>query len=61
MEWQSNPRDSFANYGMVNYKTFIIWDPYVFLPSRPDPALDPFIIKQNSKKNLDSYCFVTSL
>jgi hypothetical protein len=27
----------------------------------PDPAPDPSIIKQkNSKKNLDSYCFVTS-
>jgi hypothetical protein len=26
--------------------------------SAPDP--DPFIIKQNSKKNLDFYCFVTS-
>jgi hypothetical protein len=25
-----------------------------------DRALDPSIIKQNSKKNLDSYCFVTS-
>jgi hypothetical protein len=24
----------------------------------PDP--DPSIIKQNSKKNFDSYCFVTS-
>jgi hypothetical protein len=31
----------------------------------PDPLLravdpDPSIIKQNSEKNLDSYCFVTS-
>jgi hypothetical protein len=26
-----------------------------------DPAPDPSIIKQNSKKNLDSYCFMTSL
>jgi hypothetical protein len=26
-----------------------------------DPAPDPSIIKQNSKKNLDFYCFVTSL
>jgi hypothetical protein len=26
-----------------------------------DPAPDPCIIKQNSKKNLDFYCFVTSL
>ncbi len=28
----------------------------------PDPApdLDPSITKQKSKKNLDSYCFVTS-
>jgi hypothetical protein len=28
----------------------------------PDPASDPdpSITKQNSKKNLDSYCFVTS-
>jgi hypothetical protein len=25
----------------------------------PNPALDPSISKQNSKKNLDSYCFVT--
>ncbi len=25
-----------------------------------DPAPDPSIIKQNSKKNLDFYCFVTS-
>ncbi len=25
-----------------------------------DPDPDPSIIKQNSKKNLDSYCFVTS-
>jgi hypothetical protein len=25
-----------------------------------DPAPDPCIIKQNSKKNLDFYCFVTS-
>jgi hypothetical protein len=24
-----------------------------------DPAPDPSIIKQKSKKNLDSYCFVT--
>ncbi len=32
----------------------------------PDPLvkgtdLDPSLVKQNSKKNLDSYCFVTSL
>jgi hypothetical protein len=27
----------------------------------PDLDPDPCIIKQNSKKNLDSYCFVTSL
>jgi hypothetical protein len=27
----------------------------------PDPVPDPFIVKQNSKKNLDSYCLVTSL
>jgi hypothetical protein len=32
----------------------------------PDPLVrgmdqDPSIIKKNSKKNLDSYCFVTSL
>ena len=27
----------------------------------PDPDVDPSIIKQNSKKNLDSYCFVASL
>jgi hypothetical protein len=32
----------------------------------PDPLVrdtdpDPSIIKQNSKKNIDSYCFVTSL
>jgi hypothetical protein len=26
----------------------------------PDPAPDPFIIKQNSEKNLDFYCFVTT-
>jgi hypothetical protein len=26
----------------------------------PDPDLDPSITKQKSKKNLDSYCFVTS-
>ncbi len=26
-----------------------------------DPALDPSIIKQNRKENLDSNCFVTSL
>jgi hypothetical protein len=26
-----------------------------------DPAPEPTIIKQKSKKNLDSYCFVTSL
>jgi hypothetical protein len=26
-----------------------------------DPTPDPSIIKQNNKKNLDSYCFVTSL
>jgi hypothetical protein len=25
-----------------------------------DPDPDPSIIKQNSKKNLDSYCFMTS-
>ncbi len=25
-----------------------------------DPDPDPSIIKQNSKKNLDFYCFVTS-
>jgi hypothetical protein len=25
-----------------------------------DPDPDPSIIKKNSKKNLDSYCFVTS-
>jgi hypothetical protein len=25
-----------------------------------DPDLDPSITKQKSKKNLDSYCFVTS-
>jgi hypothetical protein len=24
-----------------------------------DPDPDPFIIKQNSKKNLDSHCFMT--
>ncbi len=28
---------------------------------RTDPDLDPSIISKNSKKNLDSYCFVTSL
>ncbi len=28
--------------------------------SAPDPDPDPSIIKQNSKKNLDFYCFVTS-
>ncbi len=33
-------------------------DPYVF---GPPAGSDPCIIKQNSKKNLDSYCFVTSL
>jgi hypothetical protein len=27
----------------------------------PDPALDPSIIKKNSKKNLNSNSFVTSL
>ncbi len=27
----------------------------------PEPALDPSIIKQKSKKNLDSYCFITFL
>ncbi len=26
----------------------------------PDPDLDPSITKQKSKKNLDSYCCVTS-
>jgi hypothetical protein len=26
----------------------------------PDPDLDPSITKQKRKKNLDSYCFVTS-
>jgi hypothetical protein len=26
----------------------------------PDPAPEPSIIKQNSKKNLDICCFVTS-
>jgi hypothetical protein len=26
-----------------------------------DPAPDPSVIKQNSKKTLDSYCFATSL
>jgi hypothetical protein len=26
-----------------------------------DPNADPSIIKQNSKKNIDIYCFVTSL
>jgi hypothetical protein len=26
----------------------------------PYPDLDPSITKQKSKKNLDSYCFVTS-
>jgi hypothetical protein len=26
-----------------------------------DPHSDPSIINQNSKKNLDSYCFMTSL
>jgi hypothetical protein len=25
-----------------------------------DPGLDPSIIKQNNKENLDFYCFVTS-
>jgi hypothetical protein len=43
-------------------------DPYVFGPPgsgskstilAPDP--DPSIVKQNSKENLKSYCFVTSL
>jgi hypothetical protein len=27
----------------------------------PDPDRDPSIIMKNSKKNIDSYCFVTSL
>jgi hypothetical protein len=44
-------------------------DPYVFGPPGSGfmdslvrgPASDPSIIKQNSKKNLDFYCFVTSL
>jgi hypothetical protein len=33
-------------------------DPYFLGLLDPDP--DPSIIKQNSKKNLDFYCFVTS-
>ncbi len=37
-------------------------DPYVFWPpGSGSDSLDPSIIKQNSKKNLNSYCFVTSL
>jgi hypothetical protein len=47
-------------------------DPYVLGLMDPDPLVrgtdpasdpdpDPSIIKQNSKKNLDSCCFVTSL
>ena len=50
-------------------------DPHVFWPPRsastsqryPDPALDPAPARillspsKNSKKNIDSYCFVTSL
>jgi hypothetical protein len=32
-----------------------------FFPSVADPDPDPSIISKNSKKNLDSYCFVTSL
>jgi hypothetical protein len=42
-------------------------DPHVFRPSGSicqvsgiDPDPDTFIIKQNSKENLDSYCIVTS-
>jgi hypothetical protein len=27
----------------------------------PDPDPDPSVIKQNDKKNLESYCFVISL
>jgi hypothetical protein len=27
----------------------------------PAPDPDPSIIKQNSKENIDSYCFVTSV
>jgi hypothetical protein len=43
-------------------------DPYVFglLDLDPDPLVtdmdpDPSIVKLNSKKTLDSYCFVTFL
>jgi hypothetical protein len=35
-------------------------DPYVFEPRGSGFFHHPSIIKQNSKKNLDSYCFVTS-
>ncbi len=33
-------------------------DPYALGPL--DPDTDPFVIKQNNKKNLNSYRFVTS-
>ncbi len=39
-------------------------DPYVFfwpVPEVRDTDPDPSITKQNDRKNLDSYCFVTSL
>ncbi len=45
-------------------------EPYVLGLPDPDPLVrgadpapepDPSFIKQNSKKNIDSYCFVTSL
>ncbi len=38
---------------------FLDPDPLV-LGTDPDPDPDPSIIKQNSKKSLNSYCFVTS-
>ncbi len=47
----------------IQIRTFLgLSDPHPDpLATSTDPALDPSIIKQNSKKNLDFYCFVTSL
>ncbi len=55
------------NYGQC-FILYVFWPPgsasgsviYLY-ESGSGPVLNPFINKQKMKKNLDSYCFVTSL
>ncbi len=58
--WNTNRRSIAMQILMANHAVFRIRRIRTFL-GLLDPNPDPSIIKQNSKKNLNFYCFVTSL